>query len=106
MKSWCARDDDLAVCGEIGISPLAVVSIVGLFTGMILAFQVGMELDRFGQAETVSNMMGVILFREMGPFMTAMILTASVGSAMTRSLWSGWRLRISTALAVIFVVVS
>ena len=76
---WRFIMDQLVVCG---ISPLAVVSIVGLFTGMILAFQVGMELDRFGQAETVSNMMGVILFREMGPFMTAMILTASVGSAM------------------------
>lgn len=71
--------DQLAVCG---LSPLPVVTVVGLFTGMILTLQVGVELENFGQAERISDIIGVILFREMGPFMTAMILTASVGSAM------------------------
>ncbi len=71
--------DQLAVCG---ISPLPVVCVVGLFTGMLLALQVGMELSKVGQSEAIANMLGVILFREMGPFMTSMILTASVGSAM------------------------
>jgi len=75
--------DQLAVCG---ISALPVVCIVGLFTGMLLALQIGMELSRLGQAEAISNMVGLILFREMGPFMTAMILTASVGSAMAAEL--------------------
>jgi phospholipid/cholesterol/gamma-HCH transport system permease protein len=65
-----------------GLSPLPVVAVVGLFTGMILTLQVGVELERFGQAERISDIIGVIMFREMGPFMTAMILTASVGSAM------------------------
>lgn len=65
-----------------GLTPLGVVSVVALFTGMILTLQVGVELERFGQSERVSDIIGVILFREMGPFMTAMILTASVGSAM------------------------
>ena len=71
--------DQLVVCG---ISPLPVVAIVGVFTGMILALQIGVELAEYGQGERVSDIIGVILFREMGPFMTAMILTASVGSAM------------------------
>jgi len=72
--------DQLIVCG---ISPLPVVGIVGVFTGMILALQIGVELAEYGQGERVSDIIGVILFREMGPFMTGMILTASVGSAMT-----------------------
>jgi phospholipid/cholesterol/gamma-HCH transport system permease protein len=71
--------DQLVVCG---VSPLPVVGVVGIFTGMILALQVGGELANYGQAERVSDILGVILFREMGPFMTAMILTASVGSGM------------------------
>jgi phospholipid/cholesterol/gamma-HCH transport system permease protein len=71
--------DQLVVAG---ISPLPVVAIVGIFTGMILALQIGVELAEYGQGERVSDIIGVILFREMGPFMTAMILTASVGSAM------------------------
>jgi phospholipid/cholesterol/gamma-HCH transport system permease protein len=77
---WRFTMDQLAVCG---ISPLPVVCVVGLFTGMLLALQIGMELDRLGQSEAIANMIGLILFREMGPFMTAMILTASVGSAMS-----------------------
>lgn len=71
--------DQLVVCG---LSPLPVVCVVGLFTGMILTLQVGVELERFGQAERIADVIGVVLFREMGPFMVAMILTASVGSAM------------------------
>lgn len=78
-QRWRFTLDQLGVCG---VSPLPVVAIVGLFTGMILTLQVGMELQRFGQAERISDIIGIILFREMGPFMTAMILTASVGSAM------------------------
>ena len=72
--------DQLIVCG---VTPLPVVAVVGVFTGMILALQVGGELAAYGQAERISDIIGVVLFREMGPFMTAMILTASVGSAMT-----------------------
>ncbi len=76
---WRLILDQCIVCG---VTPLGVVGVVGLFTGMILALQVGMELAEYGQAERISDILGVILFREMGPFMTAMILTASVGSAM------------------------
>jgi phospholipid/cholesterol/gamma-HCH transport system permease protein len=76
---WGFLRDQLVVCG---ITPLPVVGIVGLFTGMILVLQIGVELQSYGQAERISDIIGVILFREMGPFMTGMILTASVGSAM------------------------
>ncbi len=78
-QRWRFVLDQFVVCG---ISPLPVVCVVGLFTGMLLALQVGMELAKLGQSEAIANMIGVILFREMGPFMTSMILTASVGSAM------------------------
>lgn len=75
--------DQVAVCF---LTPLPVVCIVGIFTGMILSLQIGVELAEYGQAERVSDILGVILFREMGPFMTAMILTASIGSAMAAEL--------------------
>jgi len=77
---WRFILDQLGVCG---LSPLPVVCVVGLFTGMILALQIGIELQNFGQAERIADIVGVVLFREMGPFMVAMILTASVGSAMS-----------------------
>src|SRR5262245_15521569 len=71
--------DQMYVCG---VKPLPVVVIVGVFTGILLAYQVGLELDRFGQREKIADIIGIVLAREMGPFITALILTASVGAAM------------------------
>lgn len=65
-----------------GIKPLPVILVVGTFTGMILALQIGVELNNYGQKEGIAYIIGSALCREMGPFMTALILTASVGSGM------------------------
>ncbi|MFH2002685.1 MAG: ABC transporter permease [Planctomycetota bacterium] len=65
-----------------GIKPLPVILVTGVFTGMILALQIGVELDNYGQKEGIAYIIGSALCREMGPFMTALVLTASVGSGM------------------------
>ncbi|HNR89319.1 MAG TPA: ABC transporter permease [Spirochaetota bacterium] len=59
-----------------------VVSVVALFTGMIVALQTGIEMKAFKQEALIGNVIIATMTREMGPFMTAIILTASVGSAM------------------------
>ncbi len=64
------------------IKSLGVITVVGLFTGMILALQTGLELRRFGQEVYIGSAVTVVMLREMGPFMTALIIAASVGSAM------------------------
>ncbi len=65
-----------------GVRPLPVVLVVALFTGMILALQTGIELERFGASESVAPIIVLSLCREMGPFMTALILSASVGAGI------------------------
>jgi phospholipid/cholesterol/gamma-HCH transport system permease protein len=75
--------DQLYTCA---IRPLPVVLVVALFTGMILALQTGIELERFGAKDRIASIIGLSLCREMGPFMTALILTASVGSGMAAEL--------------------
>jgi phospholipid/cholesterol/gamma-HCH transport system permease protein len=75
--------DQLYVCG---VKPLPVVVIVAVFTGILLAYQVGLELDRFGQREKIADIIGIVLCREMGPFITGLIVTASVGAAMAAEL--------------------
>jgi phospholipid/cholesterol/gamma-HCH transport system permease protein len=59
-----------------------VITVVAMFTGMILALQTGLELRRFGQEVNIGTAVTVVMIREMGPFMTALIIAASVGSAM------------------------
>jgi phospholipid/cholesterol/gamma-HCH transport system permease protein len=65
-----------------GIKSLAVITVVGMFTGMILGLQVGLELRRFNQEIYIGSAVMVSLLREMGPFMTGLILAACVGSSM------------------------
>jgi phospholipid/cholesterol/gamma-HCH transport system permease protein len=65
-----------------GIKSLGVITVVALFTGMILALQTGIELRRFGQEANIGTAVTVVMVREMGPFMTGLIIAASVGSAI------------------------
>ena len=69
-----------------GIRSLGVITVVALFTGMIFALQTGIELRRYGQEEYVGGGVTVTMLREMGPFMTAMIIAASVGSSIAAQL--------------------
>jgi phospholipid/cholesterol/gamma-HCH transport system permease protein len=69
-----------------GIKSLAVITVVALFTGMILALQTGLELRRFGQEVYIGSAVAVSMIREMGPFMTGLIIAASVGSAIAAQL--------------------
>ena len=65
-----------------GIKSLALITVVGMFTGMILALQVGLELRRYNQEIYIGSAVMVSLLREMGPFMTGIVLAACVGSSM------------------------
>lgn len=69
-----------------GVKSLGVITVVALFTGMILALQTGLELRRFSQQVNIGTAVCVSLTREMGPFMTALIVAASVGSAIAAQL--------------------
>lgn len=69
-----------------GIKSLGVITVVGLFTGMILALQTGIELSRFNQEVNIGTAVMVSMLREMGPFMTGLILAACVGSAIAAQL--------------------
>lgn len=69
-----------------GIRTLPVVSVVSLFTGMILALQVGLELRRFNQEIYLGSAVMLSLIREMGPFSCGMCLAACVGSAIAAEL--------------------
>jgi len=65
-----------------GIRTLGVVTVVALFTGMIMALQVGLELRKFGQEFRSGWVVMESMIREMGPMMSGLIIAASVGSSM------------------------
>ena len=69
-----------------GIRTLPVITVVGLFTGMILGLQVGLALRKFNQEMFLGATVMLSLIREMGPFVTGICLSACVGSSMAAEL--------------------
>ncbi|MBI5362886.1 MAG: ABC transporter permease [Planctomycetes bacterium] len=68
------------------IQTMHVVLLVGFFIGMIVSLQTGIELARIGQQDQIGTIVAVSMAREMGPFITALILAASSGSSMAAEL--------------------
>lgn len=69
----------LYVCA---VKSLPVVSVVAFFIGMILALQIGIELRRYNQESLIGSAVMASMLREMGPFMSGLVLAACVGAAM------------------------
>jgi phospholipid/cholesterol/gamma-HCH transport system permease protein len=72
----------------IGIGSLTVVVLTGLFTGMVLALQSGMTLDQFGARSVVGRLVSASMVKELGPVLTALMVTGRVGSGIAAELGS------------------
>ena len=73
---------------QIGWKSLSIVNLTALFTGMVLALQLGSYLARFGAKMFVSRIVGVSLVRELGPVLTALMIGGRVGAGITAELGS------------------
>ncbi len=67
----------------IGARSANIVMLVGLFTGMVLGLQLYYTLIKFGSAGVLGSAVSLSLVRELGPVMTAIMITARAGSSMT-----------------------
>ena len=72
----------------IGIGSLTVVILTGTFTGMVLALQSGMTLDEFGGRDIVGRLVSASMVKELGPVLTALMVTGRVGSGIAAELGS------------------
>lgn len=68
------------------VKSLLVVAVVGAFTGMVLALQTGAELRGYGAESQLPAIVTASMCREMGPFITAIILSATAGAAIAAEL--------------------
>ena len=73
---------------QIGIGSLTVVLLTGLFTGAVLALQSGLTLDQFGARPFVGRLVSASMIKELGPVLTALMLTGRVGSGIAAELGS------------------
>ncbi len=67
----------------IGASSTTIIALVGFFTGMVLGLQSYHALVKLGSQGAVGTLVALSLVRELGPVLTAIMITARAGSAMT-----------------------
>jgi phospholipid/cholesterol/gamma-HCH transport system permease protein len=73
--------DVLLSCINVGVDSMFIIVLIGFLMGLIMSFQSAISLQRFGGEIFVPNMLGLVMFREMGPLVTSILLAARSGSA-------------------------
>lgn len=66
----------------IGARSITIIMLVSLFTGMVLGLQAHHALTKFGAAGAVGSLVALSLIMELGPVLTAIMITARAGSAI------------------------
>ncbi len=66
----------------IGVLSLSIVLLSGLLVGLVLGLQGHTTLVRFGAEDTLGAVVGLVLIRELGPVLTALLVTGRAGSAV------------------------
>jgi phospholipid/cholesterol/gamma-HCH transport system permease protein len=67
----------------IGARSTLIIILVSMFTGMVLGLQSYSTLVKFGAQGALGTLVALSLVRELGPVLTAIMITARAGSAIT-----------------------
>lgn len=71
----------LRTMAVVGADSLPIVSVIAACTGIILALQGVQQLEKVGAVSYAATMVAMILVRELGPLLTAVIVTGRSGAA-------------------------
>lgn len=66
-----------------GIRSMPIIAFLAFLIGVVLAYQIGVQLEAYGANIYIVNFLGVAILREFGPLIAAIILAGRVSSAFT-----------------------
>jgi len=73
--------DTFLTAEKSGADAIGITVLLGFLIGVILAFQSAIGMRKFGAEIYVADLVVLVVFRELGPLITAVILAARSGSA-------------------------
>lgn len=73
---------------RMGVGSLTIVLLTGFFTGAVLAIQSEGALRRYGAVSMTGQLVALTLIRELGPVLSALMLSGRVGSGIASELGS------------------
>ncbi|RJP32331.1 MAG: ABC transporter permease [Phycisphaerales bacterium] len=71
---------------RIGVESIGIVVLVQTFIGIILTLQLAPTLELYGQLERVADVVGIAVFRELGPLLTAIVISGFAGASIAAEL--------------------
>ena len=78
--------DLLVLIQQAGAQALGIVTLISFLVGLILAFVGAVQLEQFGAAIYVANLVGIAMVREMGAMMTGIVMAGRTGAAYAAQL--------------------
>lgn len=87
-RVWRRRALLLRQCEIIGVSSSGIITVAALFLGGVLGYQLYVSFKLFNAEALLGGSVGVSLFRELAPTMTAIMVTGRAGAAMAAEIAS------------------
>lgn len=69
-----------------GYSALPIIAILSFMVGVVITYQMGLQLKNYGANVYIVDLLGVSILREFGPLLTAIMVAGRSGSAFTAQL--------------------
>lgn len=80
--------ETIAQMDTIGVGSLTIILLTGFFTGAVLTLQTYPTLAAYGAQGQTGYLVAISLIRELGPVLSALMITGRVGSAISAELGS------------------
>jgi phospholipid/cholesterol/gamma-HCH transport system permease protein len=81
-------DDVFQQMDIIGVGGLSIVSLIGFFSGLVITMQMSRSLAEYGAVDQVGPIVMLILVRELGPVLTAVMIAGRTASGIASELGS------------------
>lgn len=71
-----------------GLKALPIIALLSFLIGVVLAYQMGLQLETYGANQFIAYLCGMAIFREFGPLITAIIVAGRTSSSFTAQIGS------------------
>lgn len=79
-------DHVLSQMVRVGVRSIPIVAMVQIFIGIILALQMAPTLKSYGQIQRIADIVGIAVFRELGPLLSGIVLSGFAGASIAAEL--------------------
>ena len=86
LSQW--RRSIVSTIHATGVTALPIIALLSFLIGVVLAYQMGLQLETYGANIYIAFLSGMAIFREFAPLITAIIIAGRTSSSFTAEIGS------------------